>query len=229
MRKTASVSAMEEEMTATSHRFATRDERMDNRDGEVNQKFIEVEETQEMDKEAIIAADAASREAVIAADTASKEAVLTAGAENQEATVSRLDHEASGLPALRSKMDKTLLPLTGEEIPEQLNPITLMDLPQYIFWNESDHPFQFGGGSLKRESGTWDNGEEVIIVIETKSGESWDVIWDEKFTEEADFERKPLPQLYNDGIGLRISIKQKNEGDGFHIWSYSFISAEREE
>lgn len=147
----------------------------------------------------------------------------------QAAIESRLDHEESGLPALKGKMDETLLPLSGEEIPEQHNPITLMELPQYIFWNESEHPFQFGGGPLCRESGTWNNGEEVIVLIETNANECWAVIWDEKFSEESDLERKKLPQLYNDGSGLRISIRQKTEGDGYHMWSYSFISAERTE
>ena len=105
-----------------------------------------------------------------------------------------------------------------------------MDLPQYIFLNESAHPFQFGGGTLKRESGSWNNSEEIIVIIQTKSPVgAWGTIWDEKYAAEVDFERKQLPQVYNDGSGLRISIKQKNEGDGYHIWRYSFISAERSE
>lgn len=148
--------------------------------------------------------------------------------ETQAAMRGAQDAIQNAQTGMRAKMDKTLLPLTGEEIPEQDNPIVLADFPQYIYWNESDHPFQFGGGSLCRESGSWLNGEEVIVVIETMANECWAVIWDEKFSEESDLEGKKLPQLYNDGSGLRISIKQKSEGDGYHMWSYSFISAERE-
>lgn len=129
---------------------------------------------------------------------------------------------------MKTKMDKTLLPLTGEEIPGQDNPILLSDFPQYIYWNESDHPFHFGGGELCRDSGSWLNGEEVIVTIDASCDGFWKCIWDEKFSEESDIERKKIPDMFNDGAGLRIGIRQKVEGDGYHLWSYSFISAERE-
>lgn len=165
----------------------------------------------------IEAAQAAMQAAQVIMQNA--QAVLQSG---QVATHNEIDQ-------VQEKMAETLLPLTGEEIPEQHNPITLMELPQYIYWNESEHPFQFGGGTLKRVSGSWLNGEEVIVLIQTKESGGWATIWDEKFSEPVDFEKKKLPEIYNDGSGLRISIKQKFEGDGYHMWNYSFISAERTE
>ncbi len=132
--------------------------------------------------------------------------------------------------ALKTKLD-TDLPTLHEEKTDVGHPLVLGTTDVYVYKNTPEAAFRFAGGYFKRISGTWLDGEEVVVTVERSLDDiRWTEIWSDKYiSDTGQHSPEAVPAFYCNGGGLRVGIKQKVEGAGFHTWSYNMLSLEQSE